>query len=216
MNHRDYAVFQLTGTRDLQADVAAVSTAPNGVRAYALLDGIGETAAVRAWTRSTARRLARTAARRGSAVQGLRAVYEGLAAERFSAGPHRLERFPSAAALVVVTVPGQPTTLAWSGDCRAYAIERGTMTQLTEDHNRRRAFGPRGNRNAITSFLGCPRSDEEVRYLFGHPAIETAVHDSTHFRLLLSTDGAYEPYAECGRSMADMLTGMSMALKFSP
>jgi len=68
---RTYATAQLIGDRSHQCDATAVSTAPSGARAYALLDGIGSSDEIRDWTRTAARRLARTAARRGDAEAGV-------------------------------------------------------------------------------------------------------------------------------------------------
>src|SRR5690606_24083670 len=91
-------------------------------------------------------------------------------------------------------------------------MERGIAVRLTEDHNKRRVYPPTatspygGNRNHITSCLGSDRADEAVRRLYGHPAIETVTRKITGpCRLLLASDGAYEPhedarhdlYAEC-------------------
>ncbi|WP_318199190.1 hypothetical protein [Streptomyces sp. SCL15-4] len=42
-----YATAQRPGDRAFQCDATAVCTAPDGTRAYALLDGVGDTAAVR-------------------------------------------------------------------------------------------------------------------------------------------------------------------------
>ncbi|WP_241827113.1 hypothetical protein [Streptomyces graminilatus] len=98
---KSYAAAQLLGDRDVQCDATAVHTAP-GVRAYALLDGIGDTPAVRAWTRTAARRLARTAAVHADAEAGLRAERDRYAAEPDRVGDHGL---PAAAAVVAVHVP---------------------------------------------------------------------------------------------------------------
>ncbi|MFF8100150.1 mucin-2 [Streptomyces sp. NPDC016640] len=157
---RTYATAQLIGDRTHQCDVTAVATAPSGARAYVLLDGIGSSDTVRDWTCNAARRLARTAARRGHAEAGLRAVYN----------------------------------------------------RLTSDHNLRRIYPPRdgspgGNRNIITSCLGATETDEENRNQYGHPAIETAVCHADTFRLLLASDGAYEPHEDAGHHLADQLIG---------
>lgn len=193
---RTYATAQNTGTDPGQCDATAVHTDPSGARAYVVLDGIGRSDAVRAWTRTAARRLARAAARRGDAEAGLRAVYGAYAAERGDADSLGL-RLPKAAAVVAVTAPGRPMTVAWCGDSRAYVVERGAAHKLTDDHNLRRVWPPSdtfphgGNRNAITSCLGSSTSDEDVRNRYGHPAIEAVTCPAQVRRLLLATDGAY-------------------------
>lgn len=204
---RNYATAQLTGLRDTQCDATAVHTAPTGARAYVLLDGIGSSEAVREWTRAAARRLARAAARRGNAEAGLRAVYAAYAAER--ADGHT---GPKAAAVVAVTVPGRPLTVAWCGDCRAYVIAQGALHRLTNDHNLRRVYPPNdihsgGNRNVITSCLGSRATDKEVANLYNHPAIEAVTRTVGKCRLVLACDGAYEPHEDAGRPLTDELTG---------
>ncbi|WP_329020351.1 PP2C family protein-serine/threonine phosphatase [Streptomyces sp. NBC_01601] len=195
---RPYATAQLIGTRGNQCDAAAVFTnRRTGARAYVLLDGIGSTAEVREWTRAAARRLARTAARRG-AEPGLRAVYDAYAAERGGYGP-------KAVAVVAVTRPGEPVEVAWCGDARAYLVANGTARKVTDDHNLRRVFG--GRRNIVTSCLGSSKTDDEVKYRYGHAAIESVSHPAGNFRLLLASDGAYDPHEDARRDLANLLTG---------
>ncbi|WP_432139958.1 mucin-2 [Streptomyces sp. bgisy154] len=196
---RNYATAQLTGTRDNQCDATAVFTdRRTGARAYVLLDGIGSTEVVREWTRAAARRLARTAARRGDAERGLRAVYDAYAAELGGYGP-------SAVAVVAVTVPGKPLTIAWCGDARAYLVADGTAQKVTDDHNLRRVNG--GRRNMVTSWLGSDLTDDEVKHHCGHPAIESVSVPAKNVRLLLASDGAYDPHEDAGHNLANLLTG---------
>lgn len=211
---RTYAAAQLIGDRSHQCDATAVYTAPSGARAYVLLDGIGSTDEVRDWTRQASRRLARAAARRGDAEAGLRAVYGRYAAEPWRQGPWARE--PEACAVVAVTAPGRPLTVAWCGDARAYLLTpSGTVHRLTADHNLRRVYPPNdihggGNRNIVTSCLGSPETDDEVKNRYGHPAIEAATRypDGYHFfRLLLASDGAYEPHEDAGHQLVDYLVG---------
>lgn len=209
---RTYATAQQLGTRSHQCDATAVFTAPTGARAYVLLDGIGSNDGVRDWTRDAARRLARTAARHGDAEAGLRAVYNAYAAEEDRRGEYT-SHMPKAAAVVAVTVPGKPLTVAWCGDSRAYVLtSRGTVQCLTNDHNLRRVFPPRdgrlgGNRNLITSCLGSSYTDDELMYEVGHPAIEAATRPAEACRLLLASDGAYEPILDNDARLETYLTG---------
>ncbi|WP_030888922.1 MULTISPECIES: PP2C family protein-serine/threonine phosphatase [Streptomyces] len=204
--HR-YATAQHTGLRDAQCDATAVYTSPNG-RAYVLLDGIGSSRAVREWTRAAARRLARAAARRGNAETGLRAVYERYAAAPERQDPYLRRYQPGAAAVVAVITPDNTLHVAWCGDSRAYLLTRGQAHRLTEDHNLRRVFPPTalhpysGNRNVITSYLGAAESDAEVKARYGHAAVETAsIRLDRPCRLLLASDGAYEPHEDAGRCL---------------
>ena len=204
---RTYATAQQIGDRTHQCDATAVRTAPSGARAYAILDGIGSSDPVRDWTRAAARRLAQTAAHRGDAETALRAMYE-----QYATDPER----EHAAAVVAVTT-GHTLTVAWCGDSRAYLLTTGTLRRLTDDHNLRRVVppgtsypgSPGGNRNIITSYLGNHETDHEVANRYGHPAIETTtvnLGDGEH-RLLLATDGAYEPIEDASLNLADYLTG---------
>ncbi|PSK57953.1 hypothetical protein B0E38_01798 [Streptomyces sp. 111WW2] len=206
----NYATAQSIGGREVQCDATAVHTAPSGARAYVLLDGIDTSDEVREWTRTAARRLARAASRRGDAEAGLRHIYNGYAAEETRQGPWGYG--PKACALVAVTAPGRPLTVAWCGDVRAYLLTDGTLTRLTRDHNLRRIIPPTdvypgGSRHRVSSCLGATDSDDEVMSAVGHPAIETATVDAPHGRLVLACDGVYEPHEDTGNNLADFLTG---------
>ncbi|MFE4329656.1 PP2C family protein-serine/threonine phosphatase [Streptomyces sp. NPDC056831] len=210
---RDYATAQLIGGRDNQCDAIAVYTTPSGARAYVLLDGIGDTESVRQWTRAAARRLARTAARHGDAESGLRAVYAAYQAEELRRDRYARDYEPKAAAVVVVTAPGKPMTVAWCGDSRAYLLVDGTLQRLTHDHNLRRVYPPTetfpdgGNRHRITACLGSWRTDQDAMNEFNHSAIETATTPAPTGRLLLASDGAYEPIEDNGAELATYLRG---------
>lgn len=104
------------------------------------------------------------------------------------------------------TAPGKPLTVPWRGDTRAYILTpRGTFHRLTVDHNLRRVY--QGNRNRVTSYLGATESDEERKAQVGHPAIESVTRGMEDSRLLLASDGAYEPLEDSNRSLAYYLTG---------
>lgn len=206
---RTYATAQLIGDRSHQCDATATAAGPNGTRAYALLDGIGSTDDVRDWTRTAARRLARSAAYHGDAETGLRAQYERYAADPDRQGPWGFG--PKACAVVAVANP-RWLTVAWCGDARAYLMVGGSVLRLTQDHNLRRIFPPRdgrpgGNRNIVTSCLGNPDTDQEVKNEYGHPAIETITRHLEDSRLLLASDGAYEPLEDSLRNLANYLIG---------
>lgn len=206
---RTHATAQLIGDRSCQCDATATAALPGGDRAYVLLDGIGSSDTIRAWTRTAARRVARSAARRGDAEAGLRATYT-----RYADEPARHSLWgdePSAAAVTAVTT-GNTLTVAWCGDARAYLLTpAGLLHRLTNDHNKRRVYPgrngtPPGNRNVITSYLGCTHTDQDATNRYGHPAIET-VTVPAQGRLLLASDGAYEPLEDSCRDLAAYLAG---------
>lgn len=204
---RTYATAQHTGTRTQQCDATAVRTL-NGARAYALLDGIGSTPEVRAWTRNAATRLADRGAYHGDAETALRGLYDTYAQDPFRQDPYLAQCEPSAAAVLAVTAPGQPLTVAWCGDSRAYLLRRGNTIRLTQDHNLRRVYPPRathpygGNRNMITSYLGSARTNQETKFHYNHPTIEsTTLPLDGPCRLLLASDGAYEPHHDAGHDL---------------
>lgn len=206
---RTHATAQLIGDRTHQCDATATATGPDGTRAYVLLDGIGSSDEVRDWTRTAARRLARSAAYHGDAETGLRAQYERYAADPDRHGPWALK--PDACAVVAV-VTDRWLTVAWCGDTRAYLMVDGTVLRLTQDHNLRRVYPPNdihggGNRNVVTSYLGNDETDQDVKNRYGHPAIETVTRLAQNSRLLLASDGAYEPLEDSGRQLADYLIG---------
>ncbi|WP_327591248.1 protein phosphatase 2C domain-containing protein (plasmid) [Nonomuraea sp. NBC_00507] len=193
---RTHAAAQLIGDRSHQCDATATYT-HGATRAYALLDGIGSSDAVRVWTHTTARRLARAAAIRDSAEAGLRAVHAVAAAERAR------RRTPSAVAVVAVAAPGQRLQIAWCGDARAYLLTGDRLWRLTKDHNKRQVLIDLGrtpdpyDRNTVTSYLG-DTCDE--------PQIGTCTVPQRG-RLLLASDGAYEPLEDAGEDLADYLAG---------
>lgn len=203
---RTYAA-QNTGTRSEQCDATAVRT--NGsTRAFVLLDGIGSSPEVRDWTRNAASRLAERAARHADAWTALHGLYNTYAQDPDRQDPYLARYMPSAAAVVAVVTPGRPLTVAWSGDSRAYLLRRGLAVRLTEDHNLRRVFPPTadnpygGNRNVITSYLGSALTDEQVKQRYGHPAIESVTLPlDGPARLLLASDGAYEPHYDAGHDL---------------
>ncbi|MFE9812457.1 PP2C family protein-serine/threonine phosphatase [Streptomyces sp. NPDC005548] len=198
-----HASAQLIGDRSHQCDATATHT-HNGTRAYVLCDGIGSSDEVQAWTRAAARRIAGAAARSGDAEAGLRAEYDRYAAETERKSPFADP--PNACAAVAVTAPGKPLTVAWCGDVRAYTLTPGRKLQcLTADHNMRRVFNR--SRNVVTSYLGAVESDDERRQQYDHAAIESATAPADASRLLLASDGAYEPLEDSCRDLTHYLDG---------
>ncbi|ATZ21931.1 hypothetical protein SLAV_39385 [Streptomyces lavendulae subsp. lavendulae] len=197
-----HSTAQLIGGRSHQCDATATYT-HEGRRAYVLLDGIGSDEDVQSWTRTTARRLARAAARNG-ALKGLQQIHAARAEEVAEQGPYGPD-LPMAVAVVAVTEPGQPLQIAWCGDARAYLLPAPTSParRLTTDHNMRQVLidmdlkpGPY-SRNRVTSYLG----DTAVTAPLGS-ATATATG-----RLILASDGAYEPLEDADIEISDYLTG---------
>jgi PPM family protein phosphatase len=145
--------------------------------------------------------LVRAAATTGDAETGLRQVHAHAAAEPGRDDPWGRE-IPSAVAVVAVRT-GSLLRVAWCGDARAYHLTDSGLKQLTTDHNQRqqmisigRTPGPY-DRNIVTSYLG----DTEL-----NPPIGTVTVPSVG-RLLLASDGAYEPLEDSCRDIAQYLTG---------
>jgi serine/threonine protein phosphatase PrpC len=109
--------------------------------------------------------------------------------------------------VVAVTAPGRPLTVAWCGDVRAYIWTGAELHQLTADHNRRRAHPPYGAANVLTSCLGGHATDEEVQAAHGHPTVEAVSRSDRRGRLLLVSDGAYEPLEQSCMNLEDFLSG---------
>jgi serine/threonine protein phosphatase PrpC len=198
-----HASAQLTGTRSHQCDATATHATTGGGRAFVLLDGIGSSTIVRAWTRAKASRLAELAARSLQAGDAITALQEEIQAD-----PKWADK-PGACGVAAVTGPDAQLRIGWIGDCRAYMLHPGGyLTRLTApDHNLRAVLEADGRpvptwaRNIVTRCLGHPE---------GGAAMEpdrTAVHDRIGIRLLLASDGAYEPLEDSGTSIADLLAG---------
>jgi serine/threonine protein phosphatase PrpC len=197
-----HARAQLIGGRDNQCDATATYT-QGKARAYVLLDGIGDNTDVHDWSGLTARRLAREAARCADAAAGLRTVHARIAEERTELG-WRADDMPTAVAVVAVAIPGELLQIAWCGDSRAYVLaEDGEIQRLTTDHNHRQMLldmglnpGPYA-RNLVTSYLGDRGEKPQIGAALGPAA----------GRLLLASDGAYEPLEDSCRDLRDYLTG---------
>ncbi|MGW7463720.1 PP2C family protein-serine/threonine phosphatase [Streptomyces xantholiticus] len=185
-----YAHAQRIGTRLYQCDATATA-AERGVRAWALLDGIGDRHDVRTWVRHNARLLARVAAQTDNPEAAIAAVR--AATDHDGYGDE--DEPPNAVAVVAVRAGEGALRIAWCGDARAYwQPDGGTLAQLTRDHNeaeRHRTMGitnfPWQYRNYVTSSLR--RFDGE----FGELGI---VHAHGPGRLLLCSDGVYSPFED--------------------
>lgn len=203
-----YAHAQRTGTRQHQCDATATA-AERGVRAWALLDGIGDQHGVRTWVRHNARLLARVAAQTNSPEAAIAAV---RATTEYDGHENDWQQPPDAVAVVAVQVEGSGLHLAWCGDARAYwrpsnhrsLSDGGALQQLTRDHNEAeqcRAEGitdfPWQYRNYVTSSLRC------YGETFGKVG---TVRTHGRGRLLLCSDGVYSPFEDNGSDLVAELT----------
>jgi len=99
--------------------------------------------------------------------------------------------------------PARPVAVAWCGDARAYHFPLpGRVRQLTVDHNERQEYLDRGlpfpgSRHLVTSYLGDTDADPVIGSV-ACPALG---------RLLLVSDGAYEPLEESHRSLGSYVGG---------
>lgn len=197
-----HARAQLIGGRKNQCDATAAHVTSKA-RAYALLDGIGDEPEIRAWAGRTARRLAREAARRADAEAGLRTVHAEIAEERAALG-WRAGDEPCAVAVVAVVIPGELVQVAWCGDSRAYILDGdGELCLMTSDHNDRQRLLDMGlepspfARHHVNSYLGDRGARPQIGAVLGPAA----------GRLLLASDGAYEPLEDSCRDLAAYLVG---------
>ncbi|GAA3305971.1 hypothetical protein GCM10020219_001560 [Nonomuraea dietziae] len=113
----------------------------------------------------------------------------------------------SGAVAVVALIDGDVLQVAWCGDARAYLLSPGQpLRRLTKDHNQRQVALDHGRepasnaRNVVTSYLG---------QLTEYPAIgtDTLLLPGPNDRLLLASDGAYEPLEAAGLDLATYLQG---------
>jgi serine/threonine protein phosphatase PrpC len=200
---------QRLGTRSHQCDATAGRTR-RGIHAFALLDGIGSSDAVRSWTRARAVDLASAGASLGNADAALRRVHASAAAE-----PGRdtwgWEDLPAAVAVLAVLNQGA-LTVAWCGDSRAWHLSpAGEFTPLTSDHNVAQDLRDAGlapgpdDRNTVTSYLGWhPLAPGNGG---GAAKFGTATVDGPLGRLVLASDGTYEPLESAADPMTGHLTG---------
>jgi serine/threonine protein phosphatase PrpC len=202
---RSYATAQLIGDRSHQCDATATRATADGGRAFAVLDGIGSSDAVRSWTVAKARRLADLTARNMRPHEAITLVQEEIVRDRdLSLGEGYVD---GACAVVAVTAPDRQLRVAWIGDCRAYLLHLdGRLAQLTTDHNERAELlaagrpAPRWSRNIVTRCLGAEIGGEAVE-----PGWDT-LRTVAGMRLLLATDGLYEPIEDAGWSLRELLS----------
>lgn len=125
------------GPRRINADASATHREPTtGRRAFAVADGVGDSARAAAAARLAARTAALVAARFGP-VAGILAAQRAVLA------------FAPAAdggdSVLVVAVPdGRSCDVAWVGDCRAYHANGRVLERITTDHTVAEYYVSRG------------------------------------------------------------------------
>jgi hypothetical protein len=196
---RRHATAQLIGDRSHQCDATATRFTPYGECVYVLLDGIGSTGEVQRWTRRQAVRLAAVSTRLSTPTDALRRQRVGNERESWWGGADTwgYGEPPSAVAVAALWADKQ-LEIAWCGDARAYLLHPdGRLQRLTIDHNARQAALDAGreplrwDRNLVLSHL--LSTDGEVG---------SVILDVPAGRLLLASDGLYEPIEDAGRSLA--------------
>ncbi|MBT1183916.1 SpoIIE family protein phosphatase [Streptomyces sp. CJ_13] len=122
-------VASRTGTDGTNADAAHAFHASTGAVGAAVIDGIGHSDQLHALVPVLAVAAARTAAIRWP-LAGL------LTAGLLTCDPAHDRARPSAVAVVARVQAGEPTTLAWAGDARAYGWDPRLqlLTRYTTDH----------------------------------------------------------------------------------
>ncbi|MFD6498870.1 PP2C family protein-serine/threonine phosphatase [Streptomyces goshikiensis] len=122
-------VASRTGTDGTNADAAHAFHASTGAVGAAVIDGIGHSDQLHALVPVLAVAAARTAAIRWP-LAGL------LTAGLLTCDPGHDDARPSAVAVVARVQAGEPTTLAWAGDARAYGWDpqHQLLTRYTTDH----------------------------------------------------------------------------------
>jgi PPM family protein phosphatase len=116
------------GTSGDNADSAAVFHMPGThMSGAAIVDGIGHGPDVVALSNLAAQVAARVGVRKTS-ILGI------LAAAELAAAPAADLIDPDAVAVLALTEPGAETSIAWTGDCRAYGWDGDRLVQRTTDH----------------------------------------------------------------------------------
>lgn len=130
MSYSVIATATRQGTSADNADSSAVFHMPDSEwSGAAIVDGIGHGPDVVELSYLAAQVAARVGVRKTS-ILGV------LAAAELAAGPAAALITPDAVAVLALTAPDMETSLAWTGDCRAYGYDPATdrLTQRTTDH----------------------------------------------------------------------------------
>lgn len=184
--HITVAVATRQGTREANADAAAVHTLYDGTVGAAIVDGIGSSAEIAAYAHLAAHVAARVGPRRSS-ILGL------LAAADLNAAPFSEPIRPDGVAVLAVAAPGEDeTSIAWTGDARAYGYDGDQLHRRTTDMTV--ADYLRVNGFPVEATI---RHEDWIRASLGRSSINTIHQARINDRLiLLSSDGVHKQMAD--------------------
>jgi PPM family protein phosphatase len=185
------AVATRQGTRERNADATAVHRVPRThTTAAALVDGMGNSAEVVALVAAAAQVAARVGARRTATI-GI------LAAAELASGPADAatytqadDEIPDGVAALVIAEPGEPTSIAWTGDVRVYGYDGSVLRQRSTDHT----VGQYLRINGGVPLELAENHDNWIRCSLGRSSIATVHAAEIDDRLiLLTSDGVHDP-----------------------
>jgi protein phosphatase len=176
------ALASRQGTRTFNCDAAVIhQVADAGPVAAAVIDGIGSSAEVAAYANLAAQVAARVGARRG-AILGV------LAAADLNTGPAGTRIEPDGVAALAIAYPDGATSIAWTGDSRAYGYDGRQLHQLTTDMTV--ADYLRANGFPVEATIA---HEDWIRTSLGRSTINTVHHTGVEHRLiLLTSDGVHK------------------------
>ncbi|MFE1321640.1 PP2C family protein-serine/threonine phosphatase [Kitasatospora phosalacinea] len=177
-----HAIRQHPGSRPYQCDAAHTHPAR---RVHTVLDGIGASPLIRDWTARQAAALTHLIGGRGLHPAGaITELQRAITGDPLLPGEDVL---PGACAVAAHLDRRGTLHIGWIGDCRAYLLRDGALTQLTTDHNEAAEGSTEPDAaDYLTRCLGWRHGGHQAE-----PA--QAVVPRAGGRLLLATDGAYAP-----------------------
>lgn len=171
------------GTRGHNADAAVIhELAGTGIVGAAVVDGIGSNPEVAAYSTLAAQVAARVGARK-TAILGI------LAAAELNAAPAGAWIEPDAVAVLAVVHPDDgSTSIAWTGDARAYGWDGAQLHQRTTDMTVAEYL--RANGFPVKATVA---HEDWLRASLGRSSINTVHHSIIDDRLiLLTSDGVHK------------------------
>lgn len=168
------------GIRGHNADAFAIHHF-HGLTAAAVVDGIGSSPAVAQWSALAAQVAVRVGARKTS-VLGI------LAAAELNADQGAASIDPDGVAVLAVGRPGHATSIAWTGDARAYSWDGHTLHHRSTDMNVGEYLRSNGFPLDATT-----AHDDWLRASLGRSSIATVHQAEIHHGLvLLTSDGVHK------------------------
>ena len=184
------AVATRQGTRERNADASAVHRVPRThITAAALVDGMGNSAEVVALVSAAAEVAARVGARRTATIGILAAAELASGPVDAAADPESDDEIPDGVAAVAIAEPGQPTSIAWTGDVRVYGFDGKVLRQRSTDHT----VGQYLRINGGVPIELAEAHDNWIRTSLGRSSIATVHAAEIDDRLiLLTSDGVHD------------------------